>query len=47
MLLILEAINEYKVQIFRYIQQYYRWVMKDKEIKDFPKVVLLNDSDKL
>lgn len=47
MLLILEAINEYKVQIFRYIQQYYRWVMKDKEIKDFPKVVLLNDYDKL
>lgn len=47
MLLILEAINEYKVKIFRYIQQYYRWVMKDKEIKDFPKVVLLNDSDKL
>ena len=47
MLLILEAINEYKKEIFEYIQQYYRWTMKEKEICDFPKVVLINDIDKL
>ena len=40
MLMILEAVNEYKRNIFEYIQQYYRWVMKEKEICDFPKVVL-------
>ena len=47
MLLILEAINEYKKEIFEYIQQYYRWIMKEKEICDLPKVVLTNDIDKL
>ena len=47
MLLILEAINEYKKEIFEYIQQYYRWTMKEKEICDFPKVGLINDIDKL
>lgn len=47
MLLMLEGINEYKREIFKYIQQYYRWTMKEKGIEEFPKVVLLNDSDKL
>ncbi len=49
MLLMLEGINEYKKrEIFKYIQQYYRWTMKEKKsIEEFPKVVLLNDSDKL
>lgn len=47
MLLILEAINEYKKEIFEYIQQYYRWIMKEKEMYDFPRVVLTNDIDKL
>lgn len=47
MLLILEAINEYKKEIFEYIQQYYRWIMKEKEMCDFPRVVLTNDTDKL
>lgn len=47
MLLILEAINEYKKEIFEYIQQYYRWIMKEKEMCDFPRGVLTNDTDKL
>lgn len=47
MLLILEAINEHKKDIFRYIQQYYRWIMKEKEMCDFPEVVLTNDINKL
>ena len=45
MLVILEEINIYKEKIFRYIQQYYRWVMKDKDISEFPKVVLVNDNN--
>ena len=48
MLLMLEGINEYKREIFKYIQQYYRWTdERKKSIEEFPKVVLLNDSDKL
>lgn len=39
-LIILETITEYRSQIFEYIQQYYRWFMKQKDIKDFPKVEL-------
>lgn len=45
MLIILEEINKYKGKIFRYIQQYYRWVMKEKDISDFPKVVLVDDNN--
>lgn len=45
MLIILEEINKYKEKIFRYIQQYYRWVMKEKNISDFPKVVLVDDNN--
>ena len=36
-MLILEEIIQNRVVIFRYIQQYYRWIMKDKDIKEFPK----------
>lgn len=43
--IILKAIMSYKEEIFVYIQQYYRWFMKGKEIKLFPKVVLKNDND--
>ena len=41
----LEEIMMYKRAIFRYIQSYYRWVMKDKEIDSFPKVVLVKDDN--
>lgn len=41
--LILEEILQYKTNIFRFVQQYYRWFMKEKEIKYFPKVRLEND----
>lgn len=44
-LLILEEIMQYKVCIFRYIQQYYRWFMKDKDIEFFPQARLENDTD--
>ena len=40
MIIILEEINIYKANIFKYIQSYYRWIMKDKKIEDFPKVEL-------
>lgn len=46
-LLILEEIMQYKVCIFRYIQQYYRWFMKEKSIELFPQARLENDTDKL
>lgn len=42
---ILEEIIKYKVNIFRYIQQYYRWFMKEKSIDFFPKASLENDID--
>ncbi len=41
--LILEEISKYKGQIFDFIQQYYRWVMKDKDMNFFPKAVIEND----
>jgi CRISP-associated protein Cas1 len=31
-----KALLEYKEDIFLYIQAYYRWIMKDKDIKEFP-----------
>lgn len=46
-LLILEEIMQYKICIFRYIQQYYRWFMKGKSIEFFPQARLENDIDKL
>lgn len=42
---ILEEIAVYKKSIFRYIQSYYRWFMKDKNIEDFPKVELIKDDN--
>lgn len=46
--MILEEISDYRECIFKYIQSYYRWFMKDKETYDFPKVRLIkNDIDKL
>lgn len=42
--LILEEILQYKSCIFDFIQQYYRWFMKDDKIENFPKVVLINDN---
>lgn len=45
---ILEEIITYRKCIFDYIQSYYRWVMKNKGIEEFPKVRLeKNDIDKL
>lgn len=45
---ILTEIILYRKCIFEYIQSYYRWFMKDKDIKDFPKVRLeKNDINKL
>jgi CRISPR-associated protein Cas1 len=41
---ILEEISDYKSLIFDFIQQYYRWFMKDEIIEKFPKVVLTNDN---
>lgn len=44
--IILEEIISYRKCIFEYIQSYYRWFMKEKEIEDFPKVRLIkNDID--
>lgn len=43
--LILGEITSHKRCIFRYIQQYYRWFMKDKDITEFPKAVLINDNN--
>lgn len=43
--LILSEILNYKECIFEFVQQYYRWFMKDKSIDEFPKVVLVNDID--
>lgn len=43
--LILEEIILYKRCIFKYIQQYYRWFMKDKDIENFPKAELINDNN--
>lgn len=42
--LILSEIMEYKVVVFQYVQQFYRWLMKGKDILYFPKVFLKNDS---
>ena len=44
-LLILEELLKHKVTIFRYIQGYYRWFMKDRPIESFPKAVLLDDNN--
>jgi len=44
-LLILESIIENRNIIFKFIQQYYRWFMKDKPIEVFPKAVLFNDNN--
>lgn len=44
--IILEEIIMYRQCIFEYIQSYYRWIMKSKNIFDFPKVRLeRNDID--
>lgn len=43
--LILKEILEYKEIIFDYIQQYYRWFMKNGDISNFPKAVLYNDNN--
>lgn len=43
--LMLEDIFKYKICIFRFIQQYYRWFMKDKDIKDFPEVKLIENDN--
>ena len=40
---ILEEIVNYRGCIFQYIQQYYRWIMKEKEIREFPKVRLVKN----
>lgn len=45
---ILEEIISYRKCIFEYIQAYYRWFMKNKDITDFPRVRLeKNDINKL
>ena len=38
--IILTEIMEYRSVIFKFIQDYYRWFMKDKNISDFPKAVI-------
>lgn len=43
--LILSEITNYKKSIFKYIQQYYRWFMKDKDIMLFPKAALIYDNN--
>jgi len=44
--IILKIILEYKESMFEYIQQYYRWFMKDKELEYFPKARLMkNDTN--
>lgn len=42
---ILEEIASYKKSIFRFIQSYYRWFMKEKDINSFPKAVLIKDDN--
>lgn len=42
---ILEEISSYKKSIFRFIQSYYRWFMKEKDINYFPKAVLTKDDN--
>ena len=43
MQIILQEITEYRSVIFRFIQSYYRWFMKDKLISDFPKARLIKN----
>lgn len=43
--LMLEEIFKYKICIFRFIQQYYRWFMKDKDISEFPEVRLIENDN--
>lgn len=44
--IILEEIISYRECIFKYIQSYYRWFMKDKDFCEFPKARLIkNDID--
>ena len=43
--LILSEKIQYKSCIFDFIQKYYRWFMKNEDISNFPKVVLINDID--
>ncbi len=43
--LILEEILQYKSNIFDFIQQYYRWFMKNEDITKFPKATLTNDNN--
>ena len=43
--LILEEILQYKTNIFDFIQQYYRWFMKNENIIKFPKATLTNDTN--
>ena len=42
---ILGEILSYKKSIFRYIQSYYRWFMKDNNIEKFPKAELIKDDN--
>ena len=41
--IILKTILEYKGSMFEYIQQYYRWYMKEKDLEYFPKARLIKD----
>jgi CRISPR-associated protein Cas1 len=44
--IILRIILEYKESMFEYIQQFYRWFMKEKNLEYFPKARLIkNDID--
>ncbi|MCD7780854.1 MAG: type V CRISPR-associated endonuclease Cas1 [Candidatus Gastranaerophilales bacterium] len=42
---ILEEIMENKITVFRYIQQYYRWFMKEKPVQEFPNAELKNNDN--
>ena len=42
---VLEEIALYKGRIFRYIQSYYRWFMKGKDVESFPRVELVKDGN--
>ncbi len=42
---ILEEIMENKITVFRYIQQYYRWFMKEKSVQEFPNAELKNNDN--
>lgn len=44
-LLILEEIIKHREEIYKYVQQYYRWFMKAKSVPDFPKVRLSGDNN--